>query len=207
MTLIISNEDVSRLLTMEDTIAVLEDAYSELYHGRAVTRRRSDCLTPTASRDDATYGFKTMDGVVPSQGVAAVRLNSDIVTWPTVDGNQRRVKVPAAPNERWVGLILLFSTNTGEPLAIMPDGVVQRFRVGPRLDTERLLAGERVTLECAAGEADTLVAVVMRFGDPAREDEVDAGKRVVAAEDRVSDSDRVAARLAFESRGGEDVEA
>ena len=42
----------------------------------------------------------------------------------------RRVKVPAAPNNRWVGLVLLFSTNTGEPLAIMPDGVVQRTRVG-----------------------------------------------------------------------------
>jgi ornithine cyclodeaminase/alanine dehydrogenase-like protein (mu-crystallin family) len=59
-----------------------------------------------------------------------VRLNSDIITWPTVDGNQRRVKVPAAPNDRWTGLVLLFSTNTGEPLAIMPDGVVQRYRVG-----------------------------------------------------------------------------
>jgi len=71
-----------------------------------------------------------MDGVVPSQGVAAVRLNSDIVTWPRVDGNLRRVKVPAAPKYRWVGLILLFSTENGEPLAIMPDGVVQRTRVG-----------------------------------------------------------------------------
>jgi ornithine cyclodeaminase/alanine dehydrogenase-like protein (mu-crystallin family) len=130
MTLILSNDDVSRLITMPETLAVLEDAYGELHHGRAVTRRRSDSLTPTAARDDAIYGFKTMDGVVPSQGVSAVRLNSDIVTWPTIDGNQRRVKVPAAPNKRWVGLILLFSTDTGEPLAILPDGVVQRYRVG-----------------------------------------------------------------------------
>lgn len=129
MTLILSNEDVDKLLTMPDCLAVLEEAYRELHAGRAVTRRRSDCLTPT-ERADATYGFKTMDGVVPAQGVSAVRLNSDIVTWPRVDGNLRRVKVPAAPNDRWVGLVLLFSTNTGEPLAIMPDGVVQRFRVG-----------------------------------------------------------------------------
>ncbi len=129
MTLIISNEDVDKLLTMPDCLAVLEEAYSELHAGRAITRRRSDCLTPT-ERADATYGFKTMDGVVPAQGVAAVRLNSDIVTWPKIDGNLRRVKVPAAPNDRWTGLVLLFSTTTGEPLAIMPDGVVQRFRVG-----------------------------------------------------------------------------
>ena len=129
MTMILSNEDVSRVLTVPDCIAVLEDAYRELHAGRAVTRRRSDCLVP-AGREGAVYGFKTMDGVVPSQGVSAVRLNSDIVIWPRIAGNLRRVKVPAAPNGRWVGLILLFSTETGEPLAIMPDGVVQRTRVG-----------------------------------------------------------------------------
>lgn len=129
MTLILSNEEVSRVLTVPDCIAVLEDAYREMHAGRAVTRRRSDCLVP-AGREGAVYGFKTMDGVIPSQGVSAVRLNSDIVTWPRIDGNLRRVKVPAAPNNRWVGLILLFSTENGEPLAIMPDGVVQRTRVG-----------------------------------------------------------------------------
>ncbi len=129
MTLILSNEDIAGLLKMDDVLNVMEDAYRDLHVNRAVTRRRSDCLTPTV-RPDATYGFKTMDGVIPGQGVAAVRLNSDIVTWPVVDGNQRRVKVPAAPNDRWTGLVLLFSTKTGEPLAIMPDGVVQRYRVG-----------------------------------------------------------------------------
>lgn len=129
MTLILSNEEIDSILEMPDCIAILEDAYRELYAGNAVTRHRSDCITPTG-RKDALYGFKTMDGVIPSQGVSAIRLNSDIVTWPTVDGNMRRVKVPAAPNDRWVGLILLFSTENGEPLAIMPDGVIQRSRVG-----------------------------------------------------------------------------
>jgi ornithine cyclodeaminase/alanine dehydrogenase-like protein (mu-crystallin family) len=129
MTLILSNEEIDSVLTMPDCIDILEDAYRELHTGSAVTRHRSDCITPT-KRDDALYGFKTMDGVIPSQGVAAVRLNSDIVTWPKFDGKMRRVKVPAAPNDRWVGLILLFSTENGEPLAIMPDGVIQRTRVG-----------------------------------------------------------------------------
>ena len=129
MTLILSNDDVNQVLTMPDCLDILEDAYRGLHDGTAVTRRRSDCLTPT-EREDAVYGFKTMDGVIPSQGVSAVRLNSDIVTWPTIEGSMRRVKVPAAPNNRWVGLILLFSTINGEPLAIMPDGVVQRTRVG-----------------------------------------------------------------------------
>src|SRR5206468_914999 len=44
--------------------------------------------------------------------------------------NMRREKVPAAPNGRYVGLVLLFSVENGEPLAILPDGVMQRMRVG-----------------------------------------------------------------------------
>ncbi|MGB6534580.1 MAG: ornithine cyclodeaminase family protein [Xanthobacteraceae bacterium] len=129
MTLILSNDDVGRLLTMPDCIAVLEEAYAELAEGRGVSRQRSDCLTPTG-RADALYSLKSMDGVVPKLGVGAVRINSDIVTWPKRGNNLRREKVRAAPGGRYVGLVLLFSTENGEPLAIFPDGVMQRMRVG-----------------------------------------------------------------------------
>ena len=40
------------------------------------------------------------------------------------------MKVPAA-NQRYTGLVLLFSTKTGAPLAILPDGVIQPMRVIP----------------------------------------------------------------------------
>jgi ornithine cyclodeaminase/alanine dehydrogenase-like protein (mu-crystallin family) len=59
-----------------------------------------------------------------------VRINSDIVAIPGAGGGLRREKIPAAPGGRWVGLVLLFSTDTGEPLAIFPDGYLQRLRVG-----------------------------------------------------------------------------
>ena len=130
MTLILSNDDVERLVSMDDCIAALETAYLDLANGLGVTRRRSDCITPTEFGADATYGLKSMDGVVPSLGVGAVRINSDIVTNPLVGNMRRRVKVPAAPGNRYVGLVLLFSTKTGEPLAIFPDGVLQHLRVG-----------------------------------------------------------------------------
>lgn len=129
MTIILSNEDVEELLTMPECIEALEDAYRELAQGRGVNRPRSDTFAPT-TRKDALYSLKTMDGILPKRGVGAVRINSDILTWPTRDGNARREKVPAAPNARWVGLVLLFSTETGEPLAIFPDGCIQRLRVG-----------------------------------------------------------------------------
>ncbi|MDP2621413.1 MAG: ornithine cyclodeaminase family protein [Hyphomicrobiales bacterium] len=129
MTILLNNPQVEALLSMPECIAILEDAYVELAAGRGITRRRSDSLTPTG-RADAVYGLKTMDGVAPKFGVAAVRINSDIVTWPDTGTGRRRVKVPAAPNGRFVGLVLLFSTETSEPLAILPDGVLQRMRVG-----------------------------------------------------------------------------
>jgi len=129
MTLILSNDDVEKLLTMRDCIEVMEEAYAELAEGRGVSRTRSDCFTPTA-RADALYSLKSMDGVAPKLGVGAVRINSDIVTWPKRGNNMRREKVPAAPNNRYVGLVLLFSVESGEPLAILPDGVMQRMRVG-----------------------------------------------------------------------------
>jgi alanine dehydrogenase len=129
VTLILSNSDVEKLLTMHDCIAVMEEAYVELAEGRGVSRTRSDCFTPT-TRADALYSLKSMDGVAPKLGVGAVRINSDIITWPKRGNNVRREKVPAAPNNRYVGLVLLFSVENGEPLAILPDGVMQRMRVG-----------------------------------------------------------------------------
>src|SRR5690349_7570805 len=127
MTLILSNEDVDKLLTMPECIEALEEAYVELAEGRGITRTRSDCITPT-QQADAVYGLKSMDGVCPKLGVGAIRINSDIVRFPKKGNTVVREKVPAAPGKRWVGLVLLFSVENGEPLAIMPDGVMQRMR-------------------------------------------------------------------------------
>lgn len=127
--LLLSNEEVDQALSMPECMAALEDAYRELAAGRGVNRRRSDTLAPTA-RPDALYSLKSMDGIASGPGVGAVRINSDIITWPREGGTLRREKVPAAPGGRWVGLVLLFSTENGEPLAIFPDGYLQRLRVG-----------------------------------------------------------------------------
>lgn len=130
MTLLLSNDDIEHLLVMTELIDVLEVSYRELAKGRGGNRLRSDIVTPTSLREDGLYALKSMDGVIPKLGIGAIRINSDILTFPQVGNQMRRVKVPAAPGKRYVGLVLLFSTHTGEPLAIMPDGVMQRARVG-----------------------------------------------------------------------------
>src|ERR1700759_5580820 len=125
MTLILSNDDVEQLLTMPDCIAVMEEAYVELAEGRGVSRTRSDCIVPT-SRPDAIYGLKSMDGVIPKLGIGAIRINSDIVMFPRRENKPPPENHPAAPRGRFCAFGLLFSPETGEPLAILPDGVMQR---------------------------------------------------------------------------------
>jgi alanine dehydrogenase len=129
LTLLLSNDEVDGLLQMPDCIDAMERAFRAIGDRRAANAGRCEILTPT-DRTDALYSLMNMSGVVPELGVAAVRINSDILTWPASEQGIKRVKVPSAPNGRYVGLVILFSTSTGEPLAIYPDGVVQRMRTG-----------------------------------------------------------------------------
>jgi ornithine cyclodeaminase/alanine dehydrogenase-like protein (mu-crystallin family) len=126
MTRLLSNDEIASLVSISDCLDILERSYLELDAGDAITRPRTDSLV--ANEDGSTYSLKTVDGVLPSAGVAAVRINSDLLSWPETAAGAKREKLPRAGG-RWVGLVLLFSTSTGEPLAIFPDGVLQRMRV------------------------------------------------------------------------------
>jgi ornithine cyclodeaminase/alanine dehydrogenase-like protein (mu-crystallin family) len=106
---------------------VLEQAYRDLGNGMAATVPRYDVFSPT--RANEFYEYKTMSGVLPSRNVAALRLNSSVVKWYEKAGGVRKDKLPVAGGDRYVGLVMLFSTETGEPLAIFPDGYVQKLRV------------------------------------------------------------------------------
>jgi len=130
LTLILSNEEVERLLTMGDLVPAFEEAYVELAEGRGANGPRSDIVTPTSFDAKGYYSLKSMDGVIPKFGKGAIRLNSDILSFPKIEGASRRVKMPAVPGGRFVGLVLLFDTANGTPLMIAPDAAMQRMRVG-----------------------------------------------------------------------------
>jgi alanine dehydrogenase len=125
---ILSNEDIDQLLTMPECIAVLEQMYGDYANGQALLVPRIDNLSP-ATEPGAYYAFKQMGGAWPRKQVQALRINSDIITHPVIAGKQRRVKAPKA-NGRWVGLVFMFSTETGALIGIFPDGAMQRMRVG-----------------------------------------------------------------------------
>lgn len=134
MTLVISNDDVSKVLTMASTIEALEQLYSDLGSGSAVYRGRTDLFSPTFAEIDqripAAHQFKTLDGTIPRLQAASIRVTSDIVGFPVVNGSRRRIKIPAAEGKAYVGLVFLFSSVRGELIAILQDGILQRYTVG-----------------------------------------------------------------------------
>lgn len=125
--LILSNEDIEKILPVGTCMEVLEEAYRDLGNGMAATVPRYDVFSPT--KPGEFYEYKTMSGVLPGRNIAALRLNSSVVKWYEKAGGIRKDKLPVAGGDRFVGLVMLFSTETGEPLAIFPDGYVQKLRV------------------------------------------------------------------------------
>ena len=148
--LILSNDDIEKILPVGACLDVLEEAYRDLGNGMAATVPRYDVFSPTKSGE--FYEYKTMSGVLPNRGIAALRLNSSVVKWYEKAGGVRKDKLPVAGGDRYVGLIMLFSTETGEPLAIFPDGYVQKLRVaGASAIAARYLARKNSTTMALLG--------------------------------------------------------
>lgn len=128
MTLILSENDVEQLLTMDGCLEVLEPTFEDYGRGRAVSRPRTHTYTPLGEK--TFYNFKSMDGAVPRYGVHALRLSSEVVRETETDGIAREEKLPLAPGGKYVGLVLLFDLETTEPLAMIQEAGLQRMRVG-----------------------------------------------------------------------------
>jgi alanine dehydrogenase len=134
MALMLSNDDAAKVLTMANTIDALEQLYKDLGEGSAIYRGRTDLFAPTVAEVGAeipaAHQFKTLDGAIPRLQAASIRVTSDVVAFPEVNGRRRRIKIPAARGKSYVGLVFLFSSATGELISIVQDGMLQRFTVG-----------------------------------------------------------------------------
>lgn len=129
MTLVLSNDDVQKALTVSECLDTMEESYREQAAGRAVNRPTCHSYLPH-SLPNSTYSFKSVDGGVGKYGVLALRVTSDVVQEQQIRGATRLEKLPLAGKGMFVGLVQLFSSETGELLAIMPDGLIQQTRVG-----------------------------------------------------------------------------
>lgn len=120
--LAISNEDVMQVLTPADCIEAIEAVYREMEAGDAIYRSRSEYESPI--RHGERYTFAVAEGISRGEGVAAVRLRSDII----VHHGDVDTKYCISPGN-YCGLIFLFDVTTGAPLAMLNDAIVQQMRV------------------------------------------------------------------------------
>ena len=125
--LVLDNNDVAALLTMEEAIEALEQSYRGLVSGEGVCRPRIDISIPT-SDPAKTYRWGTMEGG-STGGYFAIRMKSDVVYEARRGESVTEEKFASRPG-LFCGLILLTSIENGEPLALLNDGVLQHMRVG-----------------------------------------------------------------------------
>ncbi|PYS54378.1 MAG: ornithine cyclodeaminase [Acidobacteria bacterium] len=131
MTLLLSNEDVEKAITADDAITATEQVYRELAEGVALNRARSQVYLPAESKSHPGfhYRFKSQEGGSPGTGVWAVRITSDMAGHSYTAGVKRRRILPVATGNKFCGFVILFDIERIEPVAIMPDGVIQKLRV------------------------------------------------------------------------------
>ncbi|MGH8666601.1 MAG: ornithine cyclodeaminase family protein [Burkholderiales bacterium] len=138
--LMINNQVVAQVLDMRECIEVQEAAFAALAERKAIYRPRIDTYVP-CDRPDGYYRFGTVEGA--SGGYYAVRLKSDIVHFPLGPGGTQSEHKYCVEPGTFCGLVFLYSSRNGEPLALMNDGHLQHMRVGAAAGIgTRLLARE-----------------------------------------------------------------
>lgn len=125
--LIIDNATVSEILSMKDCIRVQEEAFRKLPEGGAIHRPRIDMYFP-CDREDGYFRWGSMEGA--NDGYFAIRMKSDIITWPKTDDGGWTEDKWCGQAGTYCGMIYLISTKNGLPLAFINDGVLQHMRVG-----------------------------------------------------------------------------
>src|SRR5262245_925312 len=124
MSIIITDQDAERLLSIPEAIEAMRVAFRDLSDGRAVNppRLRYSAPTPDPAR---RYTANIHAGAVESAGVACVRAGSAFAPAQQVEGR----KVTVADDVNYT-VIILYDLRTGEPLAFMHETYLSGLRVG-----------------------------------------------------------------------------
>ena len=136
MILAIDNDDAQQVLDMRMSLDALEEAYRDLGTGASITSPRIDLLTPDSYVDEdgntlpGAHSLKTMSA--STQKYAAIRFLTDKLFWQERAGNFRRDRTPGTRRSHSVtrGLLMLFSLENGDLLALVSEGHIRNLRVG-----------------------------------------------------------------------------
>jgi ornithine cyclodeaminase/alanine dehydrogenase-like protein (mu-crystallin family) len=126
LTIIITDQDVARLTTMEECVAAMRTAFEDFSRGDAVNRPRLRYLARHPD-PELRYMANVHAGATPSTGVACVRAGSQILRPQSARNDRRVYENPSAFN--W-GVVILYSLETAEPLAFLHEFHLSGMRVG-----------------------------------------------------------------------------
>jgi alanine dehydrogenase len=115
MTLLLSKQDVARLLTMNDAVRVVEEAFRQLALGQVTMPQRTVIRLP---------GYHGLQLAMPAYvGGSLDSLAVKVVT--VYPNNPALHKLPTT-----IGILLLNDPRTGAPLAVMDAGYMTAIRTG-----------------------------------------------------------------------------
>lgn len=120
--LLLDNADVESLLTMREVMRVLDEAYLELDKGMTANRPRTFTFSPT---DDGRFVANTHEGVIRNKGVYSIR----VVTHSRPDPVLSPSQVNYFHGALNCSLDMLYDISSGDLLAIIHDGYLQKMRV------------------------------------------------------------------------------
>ncbi len=145
--LLLNNVDVGQFLDMRLCLDALEGAFHEMAVGDAVGLGRMDLYVPSGEDESPYYRWAVMAGGSKKDGYVCARMLSDMVSWPREYGSIRENKHAKVPGT-FCGLLFLFSAKTGEPVAMLNDGVLQHIRVagGAGLGVKHLARADSSTV-------------------------------------------------------------
>lgn len=160
--LLLNNDDVEKLLTIKDTIRAMDEAYLELDKDETANRPRTFTFSPT---DNGRFVANTHEGIIRNKGVYDIRIVTHSRPDPTVDPT----KVNYFHGALNCSLDLLYDINSGDLLAIIHDGYLQKMRVQA---TNAIAARYMAKKNCASmaligsGWQATAAIEAMRFVRP-----------------------------------------
>jgi ornithine cyclodeaminase/alanine dehydrogenase-like protein (mu-crystallin family) len=126
LSIIITDDDVRRLLSMEECIGAMRVAFEDFSNGKAVNRPRVRYLAEHPD-PERRYMANVHVGAVPSFGIACVRAGSQILRPASATNDRRLYENPRSFN--W-GVVILYSLETAEPVAFMHEFQLSGLRVG-----------------------------------------------------------------------------
>lgn len=186
--LIVMDEEVEQVLSVRESLPIVERALRALAVGSALSAARHNLASGFEGDREAV--LKVWSAVLPDEGVAAVRVTPAVLNVEHHGGRAIGEPVASAPGNRYMGLILVMSVRTSELLGIVHDGYISQLGASvPAGIASKYLA-----------RADASVIGVLGAGTQARQqtEAVTAGRTVAEVRvfaPRLSDARRFAREM------------